>query len=89
MKENAGTLIKEKRKYLGLTQENLSNLTKINIELIDSIENNKVEKIPLSVGIKLSKLLKIDLMKLIEPDEEFLVISKYFHEIYYKEKRGD
>ena len=89
MKENAGTLIKEKRKYLGLTQENLSNLTKINIELIDSIENNKVEKIPLSVGIKLSKLLKIDLMKLIEPDEEFLVISKYFHEIYYKEKRVD
>ena len=89
MKENARTLIKEKRKYLGLTQENLSNLTKINIELIDSIENNKVKKIPLSVGIKISKLLKIDLMKLIEPDEEFLVISNYFHEIYYKEKRGD
>jgi len=89
MKENAGTLIKEKRKYLGLTQENLSNLTKINVELIDSIENNRVKKIPLSAGIKISKLLKLDLMKLIEPDEEFLVISKYFHEIYNKEKRGD
>jgi len=89
MKENAGTLIKEKRKYLGLTQENLSNLTKINVELIESIENNRVKKIPLSAGIKISKLLKIDLMKLIEPDEEFLVISKYFHEIYNKEKRGD
>lgn len=89
MKENAGTLIKEKRKYLGLTQENLSNLTKINVELIDSIENNRVKKIPLSAGIKISKLLKLDLMKLIEPDEDFLVISKYFHEIYNKEKRGD
>jgi len=89
MKENAGTLIKEKRKYLGITQENLSNLTKINVELIESIENNRVKKIPLSAGIKISKLLKIDLMKLIEPDEEFLVISKYFHEIYNKEKRGD
>ena len=89
MKENAGTLIKEKRKYLGLTQENLSNLTKINVELIESIENNRVKKIPLSAGIKISKLLKLDLMKLIEPDEEFLVISKYFHEIKNKEKRGD
>ena len=89
MKENAGTLIKEKRKYLGLTQENLSNLTKINVELIESIENNRVKKIPLSAGIKISKLLKLDLMKLIEPDEEFLVISKYFHEIYNKEKIGD
>lgn len=89
MKEKAGTLVREKRKYLGLTQRNLSNLTKINIELIDAIENNRVEKIPLSVGIKISNLLKIDLLKLIEVDEEFLIISKYFHKLYKKDKRGD
>lgn len=60
---NIGIVISEVRKHIGLTQQDLSDLTNISVRTLQRIENDKVE--PSLYSLKnLSKILKIDLLKI-------------------------
>ena len=84
MKEFSKELIRFKRLELGLTIKELSKITKISRSCLSKLETGKMKKLGLTSMIKISQALNVDLLKLIEADDKFLIVSKYFHDIYVR-----
>ena len=84
MREFGKELIKCRRLELGLSLEELSKITKISKSCLSKLESGKINKLELINMIKISQALNIDLLKLIDIDDDFLIISKYFYDIHIK-----
>lgn len=84
MKEFSKELIRFKRLELGLSLKELSKITKISRSCLSRLETGKLNKLGFVSMIKISQALNIDLLKLIEADNDFLVVSKYFYDIYVR-----
>lgn len=84
MKEFGKELIRCRRLELGLSLDELSKIAKISKSYLSKLESGKISKLGLINMIKISQVLNVDLLKLIDIDEDFLIISKYFYDIHIK-----
>ena len=82
MKEFGKEYIKYRRLELGLSLCELSKLTGINESSLCKLEIGVINKLSLAKMIKIASTLGIDLFKLIDLDEDMLVITKYFYDVF-------
>ena len=82
MKEIRKEYIRVRRLELNLSLNDLSKLTGVPRSCLYNLENGYYKKLSLPNMIRLSSVLGIDLFKLVDVDENFIVISKYFYDIF-------
>ena len=59
-------MIREKRLDMGMTQKELARKLRVDKSYISKIENKQIKNISLNVVLKLSEILDLDILKLID-----------------------